>query len=64
MDLYTETLNLLDADPRTINEIAAAAGVNRHWLEKFRQRKYDNPRVQSVQALYNHLSGRNREDAA
>ena len=51
-DLNEATLQLLRTDPRTINEIAGAAGVNRHWLAKYRQGRFKNPGILRVQALY------------
>lgn len=64
MNLHTETLKLLKADPRTLDEISKAAGVNRHWLEKFRQEKYPNPGVNHVQKLYDFYTKKRRGKAA
>lgn len=55
-DLNEETLKLLRADRRSINEIADGAKVNRHWLAKYRQGRFRNPGVRTVQALYEFLS--------
>ena len=51
-DIYSETLALLDESEQTIDQIAQGAGVNRHWLAKLKQRKFDNPGVVTIQRLY------------
>jgi len=55
IDLYTRTLNLLRRDKRTLHEIAEGAQVNIHWLGKFKQGRFDNPGVRTVEQLYRFL---------
>lgn len=54
-DMYTCTLNLLKEDGGTIPEIASGADVNIHWLAKFRQGKFENPGVKTIERLHNYL---------
>ena len=56
-DLLSKTLDKLRDDARTINEIADGAGVNRHWLAKLKQGKFDNPGVRTIERLHNFLCG-------
>lgn len=53
--LYDKTIELLLDDPRSTKEIAEAAAVNEHWLGKFRQHRFENPGVKTVEKLYDHL---------
>lgn len=55
-DLYTETLELLKSDRRPLREIADGAEVNYHWLGKFKQEKFSNPGVRTIQKLHAFLS--------
>lgn len=57
-DMYTRTLDLLKGDGGTIAEIAAGADVNVHWLAKFRQEKFENPGVKTIERLHNYLAQR------
>lgn len=50
------TLKLLHDDDRDNKEIAAGAGVNGHWLAKFRQGVIANPGVRTVERLHDFLS--------
>lgn len=63
--LYEDTMALLESCDETIPEIADGAGVNRHWLAKLKQRKFENPGVVSIQKLHNYLSrNQSSNDAA
>lgn len=57
-DMYTRTLNLLKEDEGTIPEIASGADVNVHWLAKFRQERFANPGVKTIERLHNYLQQR------
>jgi len=54
-DLLETTFNLLVNDNRSLSVIADESGVNYHWLGKFKQEKYDNPGVKTIQKLYTFL---------
>jgi hypothetical protein len=54
-DLYEETLRLLDSSGKSLRIIAEGSGVNYHWLGKFKQRKFDNPGVKTIQRLRRYL---------
>ena len=56
--LHKKTLQLLSEDPRTIMEISVAAEVRYHWLQQLYQKPIPNPSVNTVQKLYEHLSGK------
>ena len=57
-DLYSRTMNLLRRDPRMLKEIAVGADVNLHWLSKFKQGRFSNPGVRTIERLHNFLSKR------
>ena len=59
--LYERTLKKLLRDNRTVDEIADGAGVNKHWLSKFRQGAHPNPGVNTVERLYRFLSTRKQK---
>ena len=54
--LLERTFFLVDHCEHSNRDLAELAGVNRHWLEKFRQRKYPNPRINAVQKLHDYLA--------
>lgn len=56
MNLINETYVLLDATPKTYDEVAEGARVDRNWLIKFAHRKIASPGASKVQNLYDFLS--------
>lgn len=50
--LLERTYQMLDDSPRTLREIAPLAGVGYHWLSKFKQRAYSDPRIGNVERLH------------
>ena len=56
MDLYRDTMRLLDERTESLRAIAEATGLNYEWLSKLNQRRISDPSVNLVQRLYNHLS--------
>lgn len=62
--LLEQTYALLDASEESVSEIAEGAGVNPHWLAKFRRRRWENPGVVSVERVYRYLSTRAARGAA
>lgn len=54
--LYSSTLAMLRTDERDMEEIAKGAKVNVHWLRKFKQGKFKNPGVNTIEQLHNFLS--------
>ena len=63
IDLYTETKRLLMSSKESIPKMAKNAGVNKHWLAKFKQGKYPNPGVLHVQRLHDYLAASTEEAA-
>lgn len=65
MTLLDDTYRLLDAarDDLSLREISEESGVNYHWLSKFAQRAYTDPRIRSVQQLHKWLSSEKRAAA-
>lgn len=57
-DLLHATYQLLDTSRFGYAELAKAAQVNERWLRYLVARKYKDPGVKSVQAVYNELSKR------
>lgn len=51
-DILEQTYQLLEADPRTIGEIAEQSGLNYHWLGKFKQRKFSDPGFKKISTLH------------
>lgn len=60
--LLQRTYRLLDASDLTIREIADGAGINFHWLGKFKQKAFKDPGVTRVERLHQFLA--DRSDAA
>lgn len=59
MNLLDETYSLLDTTPKTYDEIAKGARVDRNWLIKFALRKIASPGAARVQNVHDFLaSGR------
>lgn len=54
--LLERTYRLLDEADATLPRIAEGAGVNYHWLAKFKQRKHPNPGVLHVERLHRWLT--------
>lgn len=54
--LMARTLELLDADDRSVLEIHHATGISFYWLRKFKARTFVDPSVNKVQFLYEHLT--------
>jgi hypothetical protein len=52
------TTNLLRSDPRTLIKIYSDTGIPYYWLKKFSAGEFNNPSVNRVQDLYEHLSGK------
>jgi hypothetical protein len=63
-ELLTQTYTLLDQSGEPIRVIADGAGVNYHWLGKFKQRRFENPGVITVERLHRFLSERAPSDTA
>ncbi|MBN46244.1 MAG: hypothetical protein CMH23_07200 [Methylophaga sp.] len=59
MTLYEKTRDLLKNRPVTVTfaSIEDATGIKESWLRMFNRGKIENPSVNTVQALYEHLSG-------
>ena len=59
MTLYEKTRELLRSRPATMTfaSIEDATGIKESWLRLFTRGKIENPSVNTVQALYEHLSG-------
>lgn len=56
--LYTRTRDLLGASPETILEVHKNSGVPFHWLARFKCGQIRNPSVNTVQRLYEYLTGK------
>ena len=56
--LLEKTLALLQDDSRTLPEIYRDTGIPFYWLRKFARGEIQDPSVNRVQKLYEHLSGR------
>lgn len=59
MTLYEKTRELLKARPATMTfaVIEKETGIKESWLRMFNRGKIENPSVNTVQALYEHLTG-------
>lgn len=57
--LHEKTLDLLRSDKRGVDEISQKSDINKHWLGKFRQGRFKNPGVNTVEKLFHFLSKRN-----
>lgn len=60
--LLDRTYRLLDSSDLPLRAIAEGAGVNFHWLGKFKQRIFDDPGVTRIERLYRFLSERESTD--
>ncbi len=60
MTLYEKTRELLRLRPatHTFAAIEEATGIKESWLRMFNRGKIENPSVNTVQSLYEHLSGK------
>ena len=56
--LLSKTRELLLASDKSNNKIVQETGLPFPWLRAFRAGDYDNPSVNRVQFLYEHLNGR------
>lgn len=59
--LMRRTLELLRDRQVTRRAIYDATGIKLDWLQKFEQRQIDNPSVNTVERLYEFLSGKELE---
>ncbi len=59
MTLFNKTLNLLRNRPKwmSFTTIEKETGISKDWLKKFSQGKISNPGVNTIQELYEYLSG-------
>ena len=64
IDLYESAKVLLQQSSESVPTIADNAGVNPHWLGKFKQGKYANPGVRTVQRLHDYLLSKQEEQVA
>lgn len=55
--LVTETAALLEADTRTLIDIANASDLPFYWLKSFKEEPRANASASRVQTLYEFLSG-------
>jgi hypothetical protein len=55
--LHKKTRSLLIKDRRALTTISNESGLPYHWLHSFRYAKTENPSVNRVQRLYEHLTG-------
>lgn len=55
LSLHRRTIKLLQDCPRPLLTIAEDTGIGYHWLRKFKAGRFQNPGVNSVQALYEYL---------
>lgn len=56
--LMTETLRLINKEPRGLLAVTQRTGVPFYWLRKFAAGKIPNPSVNRVQYLFEKLSGK------
>lgn len=56
--LHSETLRLLLANEKSLLDVHAESGVAFYWLRKFKEGSIRNPSVNTVQTLYEYLTGR------
>lgn len=61
MSLLKRTWELLQADPRSLQDISRETGISLYWLQKFKSSPPDRPNVVDVQNLYEYLTGRKLE---
>ena len=56
MTMHQKTLELLEKDRGSWPKTAKKLGLDYAWLQKFAQRKIDDPGVNKVERLYLYLS--------
>ncbi len=56
--LTDKTLELLQADSRPLAAISIESKIPYHWLKSFKYGQTKNPSADSVQSLYEFLTGR------
>lgn len=57
--LLDRTQELLKDTKKTLPSIYRDTGINFYWLRKFKSGKIKDPSVNTVQKLYEYLSGKN-----
>lgn len=55
MNLYQDTLEMLQKDARPREQIAYESEVSYSWVSKFINKRFVNPGVHTVQKLYDYL---------
>ena len=55
--LLALTVTLLKSRSQTLEEISRATGLSVFWLAKLQSGAFDDPSVNRIQRLYEHLSG-------
>lgn len=56
--LMSETLKLVNKEPRGLLAVTQRTGIPFYWLRKFAANRIPNPSVNRVQFLYEKLSGK------
>lgn len=61
--LHARTLELLKARARTVTlkSISEETGLEEFWLSKFQNETINDPSVNRIETLYEHLSGKSLE---
>lgn len=54
--LLDKTLDLLQEDPRSLQEVSQETGISLYWLQKMKVRSVPDPSVNRIQDLYEYLS--------
>lgn len=56
--LMEETRKLLKDSQKSLPTIYTETGINFYWLRKFKSGQFKDPSVNTVQKLYEYLTGR------